>query len=288
LSVNISPFVFEKIIEITPLTRIERLLPINSFDIYSAFNIRRDICLMPLYWESQETLSQEVIEAIDFGDVTLTEVAETIFLATNYNAALELVRKYESKAIVSLLNALIENNSQYSDSWLKILLSEKASLIEALLEFKHVSLSLLAIISKSFYPSEKIGEDSGDVWVQLIEKSNENIFENHLDFAIFLLERALSGVSNEVPRLISLSLDTIAEAICVQGLRYEQWRKLERLLPDVGWLEWDKCEILLKGVCLFLKKNHIDINDKNLSFQTTRVTKRMFDIYQFSPRESKG
>jgi len=279
LNVNIPSIVFEKIIYITPLSKLERLLPINNFDIYSAFKVRRDVCVLPLFWKNQDMVSQEVIDAIDFGDATISEVAEAIFLTTNYKAASELVSKYESKAVVSLLEVLIDSNSQNTELWLNILLTEKYFLVEALYEFKHIPLGLLANISKSFYPSENIGRNFSDVWVQLIDKSSENIGKNHLDFAIFLLERALSGVSNEVPRLISLSLDTIAEAICAQGLRYEQWRKLERVLPDVGWLEWDKCEILLKGVCLFLKKNHIDIDDKHLSFHSTRIKNRMHNIY---------
>ncbi len=279
LSVNIPSFICEKVIEITPITQLDRLLPINSFDIYSAFKIRRDICLLPLYWKNQEVISQEVIEAIDFGDATISEVAEAIFLAANYKAASELVSTYESKAIAPLLKIIIESDSQFTERWLNILLSEKYFLIEALLEFKHISLSLLSVISKGFYPSENIGGNFGDIWVQLIDKSNESIGNNHLDFAIFLLERALSGVSYDPSKLISLSLDTVVEAICEQGLHYSQWRQLERVLPSASWLEWDKCEILLKGIGSFLKKNHIDINDENLTFRSPRVKRRIFDIY---------
>jgi hypothetical protein len=277
-----SPIIIEKIIRITALNNIGQLLPINGFDINNAFKVRRDVCATSSYWEHNDDICPEIIEAIEFEEIALPEIVKSIYVANNYNAASELVNKFGRKALVLLLKNIIDSNSQSLDEWRNILFSNKTLLLKALFELEYIPINLLSAISKIFDPSEELYENSVDIWVQLVTKSKVRLLDKNLDFAIFLFERAFSGASTNIVKLISYSLEVIADAICEQRLNYDQWRRLERVLPKASWLDWDKCEILLKGVCTFLKKNNIDIGDVDLNINSSRIANRLNIIYYYS------
>ena len=267
----------ESLVKNIHISKLEQLIPLVNYDINQIFNLRNDICLLPVYWCSKNTLSPEIINLIDSKELFLSDIMSAALMAHNNDVIEDFIREYKTEAVSYILKSMCEQN-EFND-WARAVSRNQKHLFEAFNTFETLPLALLDSVSGYIDPRVLISKNEKDIWTKLITKDEIQNLNNYIDFSIFLFVRAFHSPSNAEDLLV-LTLDIVIDRVYKQNLTYNQWNKVENVITKLAWWEWDKGEHLIKAVINLFIRHGILLDDNSKITSSPVLLKRILKLYK--------
>lgn len=267
----------ESIVKNIHISKLEPLIPLVNYDINQIFNLRNDICLLPVYWYSKNTLSPEIINLIDSKELFLSDIMSAALMAHNNDVIEDFIREYKTEAVSYILKSMCEQNE--FNNLARAVSRNQKYLFEAFNTFETLPLALLDSVSSYIDPRVLISRNEKDIWISMISKNERQKLNYHIDFSIFLFVRAFHSPSN-AENLLALTMDIIVDSLYKQSLTYKQWSRVEKVIMPLAWWDWDKCEQLLKAVVNLFVRNGIQLDDNSKITSSPILLKRILKLYK--------
>jgi len=139
--------------------------------------------------------------------------------------------------------------------WDKVIRKHVIIVLNSLANLQDISGTSIAFIARLFGSTAR-STNLAKTLAKIIKKIDK--YDDSLDASSksFLLEIALSETGKSAAELIEFSFDVVHESLLQDKLPYQEWRQLQRRLPQLGfWDSWDKAEKLRRGVARWFVAN---------------------------------
>lgn len=209
-------------------------------------------------WKQSRNFQREIMDCIDtssLDDASKEEIIRTILENNSevlYEQMFKVFGKSSITAFLDWCKKTISQEDRKIKTWMKICVYNPEVSIKWLSSIENLNISLVVTIITVFDPySEVIRQQGMDHWIRVFKQLNHKVldYNSKLILAQFFLPLIL--MSNEVvpDDFVKFSFDPIYEELAKSRFDYEQWIKLEPLLPLVPWYSaWDKCKRLRRAL----------------------------------------
>ncbi len=231
------------------------------------------LAMCPEIWHQSKDFQCEIIDCIDhsvLNSILTREIVESILDNSTELLCEQVFKVFGNISVSIFLKWCRQRTEQYDRKvrdWIKLCKYSPETSIEWLASCENLDIRLLALIISVIDPYSKTVNKYGlKPWFKLFQQLPKQISPKiKLTLAQFFLPLSLMRDEAIAKDFAIFSFYPVHKALEQNQFNYEQWKKLERLLPALSWYQsWDKCKRLRlamknKGYCTSVK---LDFNGK--------------------------
>ena len=233
----------ELIVELKP-EYLKKVSMMNENICVVLINQNNRLLLSKDIWKESKKFQQTILSA--GSRVCSNEILEKlIYMILKYDKesiADNLFTVYGGKIIPHIYEAIKKENIGKSidiEIWKKVLLTDQKSLLKNILYFQETKTIEDLFFDIDTYQEENIYAIAGETWKKLYTRMKRDIGQNTDLATQFVPVMLKTDYLDDV--LIEISLP-IYQALESDNLPFEQWNKMQGLLPEVeAYQSWDKC-----------------------------------------------
>jgi len=241
-------------------------MDLNACSVLVTFNSEFALCIE--IWQQSLNFQCEIIDCIDVKnlscDLTLG-IIEVILENSKEDLSNQVFRAFGTNSINIFLNWYLKPGEQKNEkkkTWMKICAYSPEDCIRWVLNIKALDdVDLIVSIVSALDPySENVRQLGVEPWLKVFDKLNsEEIDEGpRLVLAQFFLPLILLSNEKVTDEFVEFSFYPMHAKLEEQHFDYNQWQKLDKLLPTLSRNNnWDKCKRLRRAMkrkgYLFLK-----------------------------------
>lgn len=212
--------------------------------------LRRDSSLAesPRLWKLPKIRAADVLDAI--GQTSLSRISGIMSAsleAERFDVSRQLLERGGSRSAQAAIDSILAHTESggYPIDFLRALGKHHELILKALRSDNQKSSA--SIILLSCLEMEHARNLSPDTLLLILRSSPEWLATNIGRVACATaLARGLSASDGQ--GLVAETLTPVHRALAEGELDYEGWKPLERIVPSIGWRNWDKCERLRRAL----------------------------------------
>jgi hypothetical protein len=242
--------------------------------------------------DEQRELLDAVLSSVDLGVDTMRNVVIAILESGSDSIADEIVPKFGSIAVITVLDWVDSCPSasfdMFSDEWRYVLRSHQSELLEWVQRAASRTEFGMAFAADLLDPnSAEVIRAGAKVWLPLARNAASNLEDDILIKTMsFLLALALNNPGGGSAELAEHSFQIVHDSAQNGTLGYSSWRMLEKNVPQLGWWQdWDKCERLRRALVESFIRYQWSIGSFLLSVKSPEIFK---EIVYYCRRTRKG
>lgn len=264
LSSHMKKTVENLIVEIKP-EHLKKVSMMNENICVVLINQNNRLLLAKDIWKESKKFQQTILSASS--RVCSNEILEKlIYIILKYDKesiADTLFTVYGDKIIPYIYISIKKENIGKNidiETWKKVLLKDQKSLLKNILYFQDTKMIENLFLDIDTYQEQNIHAIDCETWKKLYIKMKEEVKQNTYlatqFLPVILMTDYLDEAATEIIRPIYQALET-------DNLPFEQWNKIQSLLPEVeAYQSWDKC----LRVRLALEKKGVSVEKCDKSF----------------------
>ena len=229
--------------------------------LYKIIDINRDITKEPALWDAPSPMPSIAAESVIKLHQANSDVLDAMVQANNSNTPSIAINLFGFQALSKAISTYSKSEMfgyQRLLDWLKAASHEPKYLLDAIACGDIKSLKILSNIASLIdYDTPSMSSDV-DEWVSGLENSIDDLGQSKLELYSYLMLRALSTISPEPGKLISITFDFIHDHMCKSKYITGMAKTLLDKLPYVPfWKNWDRAYRLRSGVLRFFINNQL-------------------------------
>lgn len=262
----------------------------NDLDLFElALKFNPGILTSTLIWKHPDTVLSIIFKFLSSRKNPDTAILTSMFSVENAEVTEIGLEIFGQRAVEKALKYYENDNGRKQKSGLSWIVAAKKypGLLEASIREKHgYNLKTLAMIASLTSYDRKPKSAKKDEWATAMINSEGDTLNTPIELSVFLLARALSGVSPEPGSLIHFSFDRVNRALNTAAISSDSWSILEKELPPVEWWkEWNKGHRLRSGIIDMFVKQRIG---PEYFFSITQDNFVFSELVELASHSSKG
>ncbi len=209
-------------------------------------------------WQQPKDFQCEIIDCVDresLNDALSQRIIETILENSSevlYKQVFGVFGNISIKVFLDWCRKTSKQHRNKIEAWMKICRCSPKTCIKWTSSVEALDIDLLVSIVSILDPySEAVCQYGIKPWFKLFEHFNKKGLgsRSQLVLAQFFLPLILMSDESVKQDFVEFSFSPVHDALARNKFSYEQWIKLEPLLPSVSWYNsWDKCKRLRKAM----------------------------------------
>lgn len=203
---------------------------------------RPDLFLEPTFWNVPGLETSSIVGLLDAEAPNGHHILALIIAAGHGDVADAVVSRFGAEMVGKAIAAVDKSKLVEDFSiWIRAIVKQ-GSVLSGLLSSGVLTRRIVIELSKAMEPDDLINNVGEDPWAIASELEGRVESLDEVQFAGFLLARALGRRSRSCAKLFVASFDRAHKAIAMGQMPNTTWRQIERNLSWVyPWMEWDRC-----------------------------------------------